>query len=256
MRYFQFIALFGLLAFVSGCKHYQIFSFTSEQVNIIEKKGFFVNSPEDSIQIHYRWFAGDNSGVVDVENTSNQMVYVDLAHSSVVVNGIKQGLFAETSETKVNALRNIKKLTPHFYSTGGNMFQNKRNYKTQTLEAQNQQVVLPNSKSRYWLPTPSLYYQNPRKDTAFRQVNMTESASNQLLSFNKKDFDKQNSPILLRIFLMYQVGKEGKYRTVDKTFWLHQVVDTKEINTVKKLCNDKKAPPIDKNSFNKLIIKR
>jgi hypothetical protein len=181
---------------------------------------------------------------------------VDLAHSSVVVNGIKQGLFAETSETKVKALRNVEKLAPHFYATGGNMFQNKRNYKTQTREAQNQQVVLPNSKSRYWLPTPSLYYQNPKKDTAFRQVNMRESETKQVLSFNKKDFDKQNSPILLRIFLMYRVGKEGKYRIVDKTFWLHQVAETKKIKTVKRLCDDKKAPPVDKNSFNKLIIKR
>ena len=126
-------------------------------------------------------------------------------------------------------------------------------YETVTTVAQNQTVLLPKSKSRYFMPQLPLgysYYET------FNVLRLKEFEKKEIFFIRKKNFDKNNTPITVRIFLVYKVGEAGKEQIVDKTFWLHEIIYNDDIKTMKVMSNDRHADSLDKRSSNKLLSKK
>ncbi len=240
MRYFFVLASFTCLFLHSSCARYQLYSFRSDTLPSVASKGFVEHQPEDSISLYYQWSVATNMGVIDIENKGKEMAYVDWTRSAIIVNGTKQDVFNQASQSKTTGTfegttwvfgNNPNEIG--LAATSGTFQGN-----TSTFVTQSQSVVLPQSSSRYMLPAFNLGFQKSTKASPFLDTH-TRGKNGQTAHFKFKRFDKKSSPMVVRFFLVYKVGNAGKERILDREFWVDEVVNAYSLNTVKMLYNDK-----------------
>jgi hypothetical protein len=201
MRYLIPFCLACLLLQTS-CSRYQIYSFTSDDLPKVAKKGYLQEQKNDSLNIYYYWNRETNQPVVAVKNLSQSMAHIDWEHSTLIVNDVKQDVFQEIERIEKvkrpkSKVRTIQK-TPR---------------KTQKLSvAKSYESIFPHSTSLYFLPKIQLNFL-PTSSQTFARTQVRGLGELQV-----KNFDKNNTPLKIRIFLTYQVGKAGKPQTTEREF--------------------------------------
>ncbi len=260
MRLYNLFACLAYLLMGSSCTHHQFYSFTTEKLTPVANKGFVEENAQDSIKIAYKWVLGNrtkgNHTLLEMQNMGSQIVQIDWTRSALIVNDIKHDLFNKSAEIARSRSRRskIKGYTPSVGSEKG-----KQKIVQNVLTTQSQQVVFPNSRSVYVLPKFTLpYYKyNPRfTRPPLKLIKFKQRGNQDNTRIFMRTFEKQETPLRVRFFLTYKVGKDGLERTVDQEFWVHELIESNNANIVSIMGEEAKKVGLDSYNFNKISVKK
>ncbi len=169
--------------------------------------GSFVNI-EDSLNITYT-FRDANTVVIELENTSNRLVYADWSRSSIVFNG--ESIPFKDEISKLNGTANTTQIVKGSTSI---------DFEGTISESSTRTYIPPESKvSRAFSKLPIAYTKNLRKSHPFEPILLPSTAK-------KYSFSEKNSLNNIRSYILVVSDDDSSVLEIKHQFWMATIVET------------------------------
>lgn len=202
-------SLLLLLLLATSCTKYQYLSFNSDLPT--NKRNSFI-AQGDSLIITYS-FIGTNAIEIELENTSDQLVYADWSRSSVILNG--ESFSFEDEISKLSGTANSTQIVRGNSSI---------DFEGQISESSNRTYIPPKSRvSRLFTKLPIEYTKGLRKTNSFEPILLPSSA-------RKFTFTKENSLNNIRSYIHLISDDESSSQVLKHQFWMSEIVETMDNN--------------------------
>jgi hypothetical protein len=200
-----------VLMLMCSCNIHQYLSFSSELP--MNNSGAFFDD-NDSLAITYT-FTGAKTIKIEMENKSDQLVFVDWSRSSMIFNG--QSLSFANGMSKIEGTGTG---TSNQYIEG----MTSANFEGTVSQSPTKSYIPPNSRIiREFAGVPIQFINSLRKTHSFEKILLRSSAK-------KFSFDESNTLNVILSYISVGVSDEGQFRVINHRFWMSDVVETIEGN--------------------------